>query len=79
MASYERTLVENAEVGSLVGAPMYGEVDGGRYLRPINLDATETNDDNYFTIDRYGQIRVGEIDFRLGRAGIHLSRWRMTA
>ena len=28
-----------------------------------DLDATETNDDDYFTIDDYGQIRVGEVAF----------------
>ena len=68
MESYELTLVENAEVESIVGAPL-GEVMGGGSFT-FDLDATETDDDNYFTIDAYGQIRVGEIDFRRGRAGI---------
>ena len=68
MESYELTLVENAEVGSIVDAgdnPIWvaGSVT-------YDLDATETNDNDYFTIDKNtGQIRVGEIDFRLGRAG----------
>ena len=67
MESYELELVENAEVGSIVDAgddPIRVGVSA-----TYDLDATETNDDDYFTIDAYGQIRVKEIDFRLGRAG----------
>ena len=67
MESYELTLVENAEVGSIVDAGDDPIRVGGSAT--YDLDATETNDDDYFTIDKYGQIRVGEIDFRLGRAG----------
>ena len=71
MASYEMMLAENAEVGSIVGPPLYGQVTGGGTFE-FSLDATETDDNNYFIIDPYGQIRVKEIDFRLGRAGIAL-------
>ncbi len=67
MESYEMTLVENAEVGSIVGEPIMVEPED--VIFQYDLDATETNDDDYFTIDQYGQIRVGEIDFRPGRAG----------
>ena len=67
MESYELTLMENAEVGSIVGAPIRVTE---RKVFNYDLDATETDDDNYFTIHEItGQIRVGEIDFRLGRAG----------
>ena len=67
MESYELKLVENAEVGSIVDA---GDAPIRVGVSAIyDLDATETNDDDYFTIDNTGQIRVGEIDFRLGRAG----------
>ena len=68
MESYEFMLAENAEVGSIVGAPVRVTE---RASFDYDLNATETDDDNYFTIDPLtGQIRVGEIDFRLGRAGI---------
>ena len=68
MESYERTLVENAEVGSIVGEPVR-VISEGKVFN-YDLNATETDDDNYFTIDEItGQIRVREIDFRLGRAG----------
>ena len=59
-ASYELTVVENAEVNTIVGGPVMAM--GARYLK-YDLDATETNDDAYFTIDNYGQIRVGEVVF----------------
>ena len=74
MESYELELVENAEVGSIVDAgddPIRVSVSA-----TYDLDATETNDDDYFTIDAYGQIRVKEIDFRLGRART-IYRWRI--
>ena len=61
MASYERTVAENAEVGSIVGEPvmvMYEKDVTFGY----SLDDTETNDDNYFMIDSYGQIRVKEVN-----------------
>ena len=68
MESYELTLVENAEVRSIVGEPVR-VISEGKVFN-YDLDATETDDDNYFTIDEItGQIRVGEIDFRPGREG----------
>ena len=66
MDSYELMLAENAEVGSIVG--MYVRATGATSIS-YDLNATETDDDNYFMIGPYGQIRVKEIDFRLGRAG----------
>ena len=60
--SYERTVMENAEVGTLVGEPVLAEKETDVTFE-YDLDATETNDNNYFTIDNYGQIRVGEVDF----------------
>ena len=68
--SYELTLPENAEVGSIVFSDPPTRVMERRSFS-YDLNATETDDDNYFTIDEdTGQIRVGEINFRLGRAGI---------
>ena len=68
MESYELKLMENAEVGSIVDAGDDPIRVGGSAT--YDLDTTEPNDDDYFTIDKNtGQIRVGEIDFRLGRAG----------
>ena len=69
MATYERELVENAEVGSIVGAPVEVTSQTGVTFR-YDLDATTTNANNFFTIDEHGQIKVGEIAFRTGRAGI---------
>ncbi len=69
METYERLLVENAEVGSIVGAPVYVNPQKGISFQ-YDLDATTTNDDNFFTIGSHGQIKVGEINFRSGRAGI---------
>ena len=66
MESYELMLVENAEVGSIVGMPVRAT---GAAPIIYDLNATDT-DDNYFMIDRYGQIRVKGIDFRPGRVGI---------
>ena len=60
--SYERTVAENAEVGSIVGVPIQVDMETGVTFG-YDLDATETNDNNYFTIDDYGQIRVGEVAF----------------
>ena len=68
MESYELMLVENAEVGSIVGMPV--RATGAPSSIMYDLNATETDDDNYFMIGPYGQIRVKGIDFRLGRAGI---------
>ena len=46
----------------MVGEPVQVEPEGAIFK--YDLEATETNDDNYFTIDEdYGQIRVGEVDF----------------
>ena len=59
-ASYERMVVENAEVNSIVGDPIMAT---GAMSLEYDLDATETNDDAYFTVDDHGQIRVGEVDF----------------
>ena len=70
METYERLLAENAEVWSIVGAPVRVQPQKGISFQ-YDLDATTTNDDNFFTIDsRHGQIRVGEINFRSGRADI---------
>ena len=61
--SYERMVMENAEVGTLVGEPVRAESEKDVTFK-YDLDATETNDNNYFTInENYGQIRVGEVDF----------------
>ena len=68
MESYELMLVENAEVGSIVGMPV--RATGAPSSIMYDLNATETDDDNYFMIGPYGQIRVKGIVFRLGRAGI---------
>ena len=59
-ASYELTVVENAEVNTIVGGPVMAM---GAMSLAYDLDATETNDDAYFTIDNNGQIRVGEVAF----------------
>ena len=61
-ASYERMVMENAEVGTLVGGPVLALAETGVTFN-YDLDATETNDNNYFTINEYGQIRVGEVAF----------------
>ena len=60
--SYERMVAENAEVGTLVGKPIRAEDESGATLE-YDLSVTETNDNNYFTIDNYGQIRVGEVEY----------------
>ena len=60
-SSYEVTVMENAEVGSIVGMPIRAT---GANVFTYDLESTETNDNSYFTIDEnYGQIRVGEVDF----------------
>ena len=69
MADYDRTVVENAEVGTIVGDPVQAvpELDDKGKVKTdftYDLDATVTGDDSYFTIDTdSGQIRVGEVDF----------------
>ena len=60
-ASYERMVIENAEVNTIVGAPVMA---AGAMSIGYDLDATETNDDDYFIIDEHGQIRVGEVAFQ---------------
>ena len=62
IASYERTVAENAEVRSIVGAPIT-VVAEKEITFEYSLVDTETNDDNYFMIDSYGQIRVKEVNF----------------
>ena len=52
--------MENAEVNSIVGDPIMAT---GAMPLEYDLDATETNDDAYFTVDNHGQIRVGEVAF----------------
>ena len=65
----ERTVVENAEVGTVVGAPVQVVPDLDRDGNPkttfrYDLEDTPTGDDRYFTIDAdSGQIRVGEVRF----------------
>ena len=61
--NFERMVVENAEVGTIVGEPVRVRVQSGVTFK-YDLDATVTGDDRYFTIDAdSGQIRVGEVDF----------------
>ena len=62
IASYERTVAENAEVGSIVGEPVMVMFEKDITFG-YSLDDTETNDNNYFMIDSYGQIRVMEVNF----------------
>ena len=64
--SFDRTVTENAETGSIVGnavqVDMEDEKEGAKFT--YDLDATISGDDDYFTIDEFsGQIRVGEVDF----------------
>ena len=68
MASYERTVAENAEYGSIVGDPVtvipeLDEDGDPKTTFSYNLDATVTGDDDYFMIDDHGQIRVKAVDF----------------
>ena len=65
-ASYDRTVTENAEVGSIVGlavqVDMTDEEAGTTFS--YDLDATVSGDNDYFDIDTAsGQIRVGEVAF----------------
>ena len=67
--SLERTVVENAEVGTIVGdavrvVPEFDAEGNAKTVFRYDLDATVTGADRYFTIDAgSGQIRVGEVDF----------------
>ena len=58
-APYEREVAENAEIGSIVGDPVLVESETGVTFT-YDLNATISGDDDYFTIDDYGQIRVGD-------------------
>ncbi len=62
MASYDRTVAENAETNTLVGEPVTVNPERNVTFN-YNLDATVTNANAYFTIDNHGQIRVGEVPF----------------
>ena len=69
IANHDRTVVENAEVGTIVGAPVQvvPELDDKGNPKTdfeYDLDATITGDSRYFAIETdTGQIRVGEVDF----------------
>ena len=58
--SYTGTVYENSEVGSLV--TMSGAVSAGSHA--LVLDPLDSDDNRFFQIDEYGQIRVGEVPFR---------------
>ena len=62
-SSYERMVAENAEVGTLVGEPIPGPTDTDSKTYAYDLNSTVTSDNDFFTIDEYGQIRVGEVAF----------------
>ena len=59
--SYTGTVYENSEVGSLV--TMSAAVSAGEG-QALVLDPNRADDNKFFQIDMYGQIRVGEVDFR---------------
>ena len=65
----ERSVAENAEAGTIVGAPVQVvpelDEDGNpKSTFRYDLEDTPTGDDRYFTIDAdSGQIRVGEVGF----------------
>ena len=67
--SFDRTVAENAEVRTIVGAPVQvvPELDDkGKPKTTFSYDigASITGHEEYFTIDAdSGQIRVGEVDF----------------
>ena len=61
--SYDRTVTENAETGSIVGNAVQA-VPEPETVFTYSLGDTISGDDDYFTIDKAsGQIRVGEVDF----------------
>ena len=68
-SSFDRTVAENAEVRTIVGAPIQviPELDDKGNLKTTfkyDILATITGDEEYFTIDEAsGQIRVGEVNF----------------
>ena len=59
-ASYDRTVAENSEVGSVVGDPIR-VAEKGSFT--YSLKDTTSGDDSYFTVDSTGQIRVDKVDF----------------
>ena len=65
----ERTVAENAEVGTIVGDPVRVVPEPDHDGKPkttfrYDLEDTPSGDDRYFTIDPdSGQIRVGEVGF----------------
>ena len=67
--NFDRLVVENAEVGTIVGDPVQAvpELDDKGNPKTVfeyDLDATVTDANRYFTIDAdSGQIRVDEVDF----------------
>ena len=68
MSSYDRKVVENAEVGTIVGDPVKVNPELDKDGNPIttfeyDLLATITGSDDYFMIDDHGQIRVKEVGF----------------
>ena len=68
-SSFDRMVVENAEVGSIVGPPVQVMPELNKDGEPettfsYDLKATITGDDDYFDIDEdSGQIRVNEVAF----------------
>ena len=61
MSTFERAVYENAETGSLVGYPVRVMPEEGTTFT-YKLDDTVTDDNKYFMIDYYGQIRVMVVD-----------------
>ncbi len=70
-SSYDRMVVENAEVGTIVGAPVQVIPELKKNGEPettfkYDLDATITGHDDLFDIDEEsGQIMVSEVEFDL--------------
>ena len=63
-ASYDRTVAENSEVGSVVGDPVRVTEHTEKTNFTYSLKDTISGDDSYFTIGTTtGQIRVGKVDF----------------
>ena len=62
-ASYDRSVAENSEVGSIVGAPVRVNAETGKTFN-YDLKASVTDHYKYFTIGTTtGQIRVGQVAF----------------
>ena len=64
-ASFDRTVAENAENGSIVGVPVQVVPELDKDGKPkttftYKLDDTITNDHTLFYIESHGQIRVGQ-------------------